>query len=162
MTVLRTANEQATFDAGRALAGMLLPDDVVSLSGDLGAGKTVLVRGVADGMGVVGPVTSPTFNILLLHPGRLTLYHFDLYRLEREGQLEDVDFYGTLEAGGVSFVEWGERFPDALPPDHLAVSLRIAENDTRALELLPTGPRSRTLAEDWAGACRGLRGCEVT
>ena len=88
------------------------------------------MKGVAAGLGVAEPVTSPTFNILLVHPGRLPLYHFDLYRLERAEQLEDIDFYGTLEAGGVSRRSSGATgSPTALPDDRLAV--RIAHHRRR-------------------------------
>lgn len=152
--LLHSQDEKHTRLLGLALARALGPDDVVSLSGDLGAGKTVLVKGVAEGLDVVEPVTSPTFNILLVHPGRLTLYHFDLYRLEREGQLEDVDFYEVLESGGASFVEWGDRFPGALPGRTLHASLAIAGDTERTLEISASGPRATRLAEDWLEAVR--------
>jgi tRNA threonylcarbamoyladenosine biosynthesis protein TsaE len=153
--VIPTASEQETAEAGVRLAGLLEPGDVLALTGDLGAGKTALTKGVARGLGVSEPVVSPTFNILLVHEGRLALHHFDLYRLEDEAQLEDVDFYGTLEAGCVSLVEWGDRFPAALPPDHLEVALHITGDTTRRIELSPGGTRSRVLAEAWvAGGCR--------
>jgi len=152
--VIQTASEQETANAGRMLAELVQPGDVITLTGDLGAGKTCLVKGVARGLGVVESVTSPTFNILLVHRGRLDLNHFDLYRLERAEELEDIDFWGTLESGGVSFVEWGERFRTALPDDHLAVTIEIASEQARTLTLDPTGPRSAALAAAWAGALR--------
>ncbi len=67
-------------------------------------------------------------------------------------QLEDIDFYGTTEAGGVSFIEWGERFPGALPDDHLSVELSIGDDDARRLVLRPSGPRASALADAWADA----------
>ncbi len=153
--MLHTASERETAEAGRLLAPLLAPNDVVALTGDLGAGKTVLAKAVAAGLGVQEPVISPTFNMLLVHPGRLSLYHFDLYRLDDEAQLEDIDFYATLEAGGVSLIEWGERFPDALPPDHLAVVLTIAGDEERDIELVPHGERSEELAAAWAALAGG-------
>lgn len=138
--------------AGMLLAALLQPDDAISLTGDLGAGKTALVKGVAEGLGVSEAVTSPTFNILVEHRGALSLYHFDLYRLERAGQLEDIDFYGVLEAGGASFIEWGERFPDELPTDHLSLEFTIMPDDSRRITLVPHGPRAHTLAHEWADA----------
>lgn len=152
--VIHTASGQETAHAGRLLARLLQPGDVVTLTGDLGAGKTCLVKGVAAGLGVIEPVTSPTFNILVVHCGTLDLYHFDLYRLERAAELEDIDFWGTLEAGGVSFIEWGERYPEALPDDHLAVAIEIDDDESRTFTLAPTGPRSSALAAAWAGARR--------
>ena len=125
------------------------------LSGDLGAGKTQLTKGLAAGLGVAEPVTSPTFNILLVHQGRLPLYHFDLYRLERAEQLEDLDFCGTLEADGVSVVEWGDRFAEALPADGLVVSHAASTgDDERGLEVRAARPRGERLALAWADACR--------
>lgn len=155
VTVLRSASEAQTVGLGRVLAPLLAPDDVLSLTGDLGAGKTALVKGIAWGLGVIEPVVSPTFNILLVHRGRLALEHFDLYRLETEAQLEDVDFFETLESGGVSLIEWGERFPAALPADHLAVSIRITGDSEREITLVPSGPRSEDLGRAWAAASDG-------
>ena len=114
---LVTCGQEETEGLGEVLAPLLRAGDVLLLSGDLGAGKTQLVKGIARGLGVSEPITSPTFNILLVHPGRLPLYHFDLYRLEFAEQLEDVDYWATLEADGVSAVEWGDRFADAMPLD---------------------------------------------
>jgi tRNA threonylcarbamoyladenosine biosynthesis protein TsaE len=153
--ILRSDGEEDTAELGRLLAPLLATDDVVTLTGDLGAGKTCLVKGVASGLGVREVVTSPTFNIVLVHPGRLTLYHVDLYRLDVADQLTDIDFSGVLESGGVAFVEWGERFPGALPADHLAVSLTITGDYSRDLALTPGGARARVLADAWIAAAGG-------
>ncbi|MBN2404882.1 MAG: tRNA (adenosine(37)-N6)-threonylcarbamoyltransferase complex ATPase subunit type 1 TsaE [Coriobacteriia bacterium] len=152
---LHTSSEHATERLGTRLAALLRVGDVVALSGDLGAGKTHFVKGVAAGLGVPEPVTSPTFNILLVHMGRLPLYHFDLYRLEHAEQLEDIDFWGTLESDGVSFIEWGDRFPEALPQDRMEIVIHREDVDTRRLEINPSGPRSSQLAVDWVAACGG-------
>lgn len=154
-TVIRSDSAERTEGVGALLAPLLMPGDVVSLSGDLGAGKTVLVKGVARGLGVPDSVTSPTFNILLVHEGRLTLHHLDLYRLEEQRQLEDIDFWGVLESGGASIIEWGDRFPAALPQDVLHVALSILADDTRELAVRATGPRSTALAEAWVRECEG-------
>jgi tRNA threonylcarbamoyladenosine biosynthesis protein TsaE len=156
--ILETLSEAQTAELGRRLAAVLCPNDVVTLSGDLGAGKTAFVKGVAAGLGVEEPVVSPTFNILLVHPGRLTLFHVDLYRLDTAPQLEDIDFFGTLESGGVTFVEWGERFPEALPPDHLALVLEITGDDERRIIVAPVGPRSEALATAWVESCPSTAG----
>jgi tRNA threonylcarbamoyladenosine biosynthesis protein TsaE len=121
----------------------------VALTGDLGAGKTVLVQGVASGLGIVGHVPSPTFNILLVHRAPITLYHFDLYRLDQARQLADIDFYETLESGGVSVIEWADRFPDELPPDRLDVEIVATGESTRELRASGSGPRARKLARRW-------------
>lgn len=147
-----SATEASTRRIGELLGSVLEAGDVISLSGDLGAGKTCLVKGVAAGLGVSETITSPTFNIMLEHHGRLELYHFDLYRLQRIEELDDIDFYGTTEAGGVSFIEWGERFPEALPDDHLSVEVLLSDDDARMLILRASGSRAEALAQAWARA----------
>jgi tRNA threonylcarbamoyladenosine biosynthesis protein TsaE len=102
------------------------------------------------GLGVVESVTSPTFNILLVHEGRIPLYHFDLYRLETAEQLDDLDYWGTLEADGVSVVEWGDRFAEAIPDQSVVVRILITGDDCRALEIEGRGVRGELLASAWA------------
>jgi tRNA threonylcarbamoyladenosine biosynthesis protein TsaE len=161
MLEIGTRDDAQTAEAGRRLAALLVPDDVISLSGDLGAGKTCLVQGIADGLGVSGHVASPTFNILLVHRGRLPLYHMDLYRLDRADQLEDIDFFATVESGGVTAIEWGDKFPGSMPPDRLEVAIRLGDGETdRVLTLDGTGPRSAELARGWAVACADFIGGE--
>ena len=144
----RTLGPADTMRCGRALAPLLDPGDVILLSGDLGAGKTQLTKGVAEGLSVAEPVTSPTFNILLVHQGRIPLYHFDLYRLERAEELEDLDYYATLESDGVSIVEWGDKFAEAAPAQGLSVSIVIEGDEERRIELTPIGAARRR-----AGRC---------
>lgn len=151
-SAIETHDRQQTQAAGRMLAALLRPGDVIALVGDLGAGKTTLVQGVAAGLGVIGPVTSPTFNLLLVHEGRLALNHFDLYRFDHARQLEDIDFWGVMESGGVSLIEWGDRFPAALPDDYLQVSLeRVGEMDRR-IHAEGHGTRGKQLARAWLEA----------
>jgi len=158
MVTLTLADPEATHAAGTALAGCLEPGDVVLLTGELGAGKTALTKGVAEGLGVVGPVTSPTFNILLVYPGRLTLNHIDLYRLERSEELVDIDYWGTLEADGVSVVEWGDRFPDAMPVDYVLARIGMLDDTRRTIEVRGVGPRGKRLAEQWVRELSGVAG----
>jgi len=148
-----TRSARETERAGERLAGLLAPDDVIALTGDLGAGKTCLVQGVARGLGIDEPVTSPTFNLLLVHPGRLPLCHIDLYRLERAEELDDVGFYEALESGSACLIEWGDRFPETLPADHVSVIINRGAGDTRTFEVRGGGPRSDELAVAWAAAC---------
>lgn len=142
------SSEDETRQFGLLLGGLSSPGDVIALSGDLGAGKTCLAQGIARGLDIVGHVPSPTFNLLLVHQGRLVLNHFDLYRLDRADQLEDLDFYETLESGGVSVIEWADRFPGALPDDRLDVALTATSEKRRTLALTPHGPRAEALATE--------------
>jgi tRNA threonylcarbamoyladenosine biosynthesis protein TsaE len=146
---LNSANEAETVAYGRRLAESLAPNDVVTLTGDLGAGKTCLVKGVAAGLAVPETVTSPTFNILLVHRGRVPLYHIDLYRLDRAEQLEDIDWWGVVEGDGVTAVEWGDRFPNDLPESYVDVKFHITADAERDIELAWSGPRGAELAAAW-------------
>ena len=144
---LVSRDEADTLDIGRTLGALARPGDVFALSGGLGAGKTALSQGIARGLGVVDHVPSPTFNLLLVHPGTYPLYHFDLYRLERPDQLEDIDFWGTLEADGVSVIEWADRFPGSMPEERLDVRLDVTGPTVRSIELVPHGERYEQLVE---------------
>lgn len=146
-----SASVDETIELGRQLSACLRPDDVVLLSGDLGAGKTQFSKGVAAGLGVSADVTSPTFNILIEYEGSsLMLYHFDLYRLEDAEELEDIDFYGMLESGGVSLVEWGDKFPDAMPDEYLDVRIAVDGDGVRHLTATGRGDAGQRLEEAFA------------
>lgn len=146
------ADEGAMRRYGRSLAPLLAAGDVVVLSGGLGAGKTHFSQGVAAGLGVGATAVSPTFNVVLAYDdGRLPLYHFDLYRLQDAGALEDVDFYALAGEGsdGAALVEWGMRFPDQLPSDYLEVALTVEADGRRGLGARPCGPRAEELLAQW-------------
>ena len=103
--------------------------NVLCLVGDLGAGKTLFTQGFARGLGVTEEVTSPTFALMNQYCGRLPVTHFDLYRLEREEELDEIGFYEFAEpSGGVVLIEWADKFPDALPKPH--IRLEIERGDT--------------------------------
>ncbi|MBQ3106451.1 MAG: tRNA (adenosine(37)-N6)-threonylcarbamoyltransferase complex ATPase subunit type 1 TsaE [Eggerthellaceae bacterium] len=147
----KTNSAEATKQLAATLAPYLRPGDVVVLDGDLGAGKTQFVQGVAAALGIRAQVTSPTFNVLLeYHDGKLPLYHFDLYRLEYEDQLEDIGYYETTDGDGASFIEWGHRFPEALPYGYLEITISQDEGGTRTVRAHSYGERSRQLLFLWA------------
>lgn len=158
---IETYSAEATRSVGAALGGVVRAGDVIALAGDLGAGKTVIAQGVASALGVSGRVTSPTFNILVLHRGPVDLAHFDLYRLEHAWQLEDIDFWGVIESDAVSLIEWGDRFPETLPADVLTVTLAITGDERRHIVARSSGSRSAELAREWEAACAGLEGVSV-
>jgi tRNA threonylcarbamoyladenosine biosynthesis protein TsaE len=135
-----------------ALGRLVTTGDTVALVGDLGAGKTVFAQGLAAGLGFRGPVTSPTFTLIHIYEGgRTTLFHADLYRLEREAELEDVGLDDIFRQDGVAVVEWADRFPTILPEDRLEVRLEVAADTERRLRAQATGPRSSELLAAWAG-----------
>ncbi|MDR1713359.1 MAG: tRNA (adenosine(37)-N6)-threonylcarbamoyltransferase complex ATPase subunit type 1 TsaE [Coriobacteriales bacterium] len=136
MVTYITESAKETQALGRRLATELRPGDVLLLTGDLGAGKTQLVKGIASVLGITEAITSPTFNLMLEYRGGdgELLRHFDLYRLESPEQLEDIDYFGLLEAGdAVSVVEWGDKFPEALPVCYRLVRFSILTQDMREI-----------------------------
>jgi tRNA threonylcarbamoyladenosine biosynthesis protein TsaE len=133
---LVTASPEETRTVGRSLAGFLGPRDVVSLTGDLGAGKTTFVQGAAEGLGVTEPVLSPTFTLVRRYRGSIPVYHLDVYRLERIQEVLDVGFEEILDEGAVVFVEWGDAIDALLPLEHVQVELTLpVEGDERRLAL---------------------------
>ncbi len=130
-----SASEQETEALGEALAGKLGPGAVVAFTGDLGAGKTAFVRGMARGLGITQRVTSPTFTIVNEYEGgRLPLFHFDLYRLGSSDELFDIGWEDFLCRGGICAVEWSENVTDALEPDTVFIDIRRGEApDTRTV-----------------------------
>ncbi|KUH57704.1 tRNA threonylcarbamoyladenosine biosynthesis protein TsaE [Tractidigestivibacter scatoligenes] len=111
----RTTSQEETIALGRVLGGLLHEGDVLVLTGDLGAGKTQLTKGIAAGMGVTADVTSPTFTIEMVYHGHeMDLDHFDLYRLDRPEQLEDTGLFDVLGVDGVCVIEWGEQFANEI------------------------------------------------
>ncbi|GAB2758950.1 tRNA (adenosine(37)-N6)-threonylcarbamoyltransferase complex ATPase subunit type 1 TsaE [Amycolatopsis magusensis] len=128
-----------TIAFGRSLGRELRAGDLVLLAGPLGAGKTTLTRGIAEGLGVSGRVSSPTFVLARVHPGPVPLVHVDAYRLGGDlAQLDDLDLDTDLEASAV-VVEWGEGSADRLSADHLVVRLSREEDDVRRIALEPHG-----------------------
>lgn len=151
---------EATHRAGEILADLLEAGDVIGLVGDLGAGKTVLVQGLAAGLllPTAVRVTSPTFALVNEYRGgRLPIVHVDLYRLEAESELEHIGLDELLDGAGVSAVEWCERFP-VLPEDHLHVTINIESETSRRVHARGTGPRGVTIAKAWAERLSGQRG----
>ena len=139
-----TLNE--TKKLGRALGTVLGDGDVVLLDGDLGAGKTTLVTEIAETLGVDRrDVSSPTFSLMNVYRGKkLTLQHFDLYRLTSSEELDDIGFYEYVGAPGVTFIEWAE--------DHLSITLR-QEGAGRVAELVPHGAHYEALVRKVEELC---------
>lgn len=140
--IIHSDNERVTQRLGYCLGEALRAGDVVLLDGEMGAGKSVLTRAAARGMGVEGPVPSPTFTIMNIHEGRaLRLYHFDLYRLDDADALYEMGLDEYIPADdGASLVEWPGQAEEAMPEEALRVFLRYAEDgEAREIELTPGG-----------------------
>jgi tRNA threonylcarbamoyladenosine biosynthesis protein TsaE len=135
--VLPTVADTHAF--GRQLAALLRPGDLVVLAGPLGAGKTALTQGIGAGLGVPGPVTSPTFVLARVHRGgRVPLVHVDAYRLAGMADVDDLDLDATTDEA-VTVVEWGHGLVEQLADEHLVVELDRRDDDVRTARLVPVG-----------------------
>jgi len=142
-----TMSAEATCALGKALGESCAGKEVIALVGPLGAGKTCLVRGLAEGLGVPAEVvTSPTFVLIHEYAGRVPLYHVDLYRLDEREAVQGLGLEEYLDSAGVTVIEWADRAPAALPRDHLRITLEHRGGDRRRLALHPQGERSVHLA----------------
>ena len=137
----------ATDALGRRRAGLLFPGAVVALIGPLGAGKTHLVRAVAEGLGVADGrvVSSPTFVLIQEYVGRLPIYHFDAYRLRSEAEFFDLGAHEYFEGNGVCLVEWADRVPSCLPREHLRITLVVTGDTSRRAVIEGRGERYEQL-----------------
>jgi len=130
-----TANAEATRELAAAFAATLPPDTTLALHGDLGAGKTTFVQGLARGLGVTEAVTSPTFNIFTVHRGRTNLVHLDAYRLQTAREVEDLLLADFLVSPWCLAVEWPEKIADWLAPDAVHLELGIAADERHTVRL---------------------------
>jgi tRNA threonylcarbamoyladenosine biosynthesis protein TsaE len=150
-----STSAEETMGLGEALGRVLGPTDVLVLTGDLGAGKTQLTKGVARGMGVTDDVTSPTFTIEMVYEGsRMPLYHFDLYRLDSADQLEDTGLFDVLGADGPCLIEWGEQFSREIGDDRVDVFVSRLDGEVapgqeppRGIRLVPRNARGEGLLD---------------
>ena len=128
------ANAEVTHEVAAEFAPDLKVGNVLALVGDLGAGKTEFVKGVAAGLGSKAVVTSPTFTLIHEYQGgRLPLYHMDFYRLSSADELDEIAFDEYLSRPGICAVEWANRFPERIPGAAIWVTLSIAENNERLI-----------------------------
>ncbi|WP_182354938.1 tRNA (adenosine(37)-N6)-threonylcarbamoyltransferase complex ATPase subunit type 1 TsaE [Flaviflexus huanghaiensis] len=158
MELIATTAED-TQEVGRRLGGLVAAGDLIMLAGPLGAGKTTFVQGLAQGMGVHGRVTSPTFVISHIHRGSIDLVHVDAYRLDSLEDVESLDLDASL-GDSVTVIEWGRGKTDALSDDRLEIDIArplgsrvgddpedLVDDTPRTITLRPTGPRSAAIVE---------------
>ena len=140
---------QETERIGELLGSVLTRGDIIALAGELGTGKTTLVRGVARGMGIEGAeVASPSFTLVNEYEGPLPLYHIDLYRLDDEGDLLAIDYDEYIRGDGVVVIEWADRIPRAVPPEALWITLQYLDAERREIAFQPQGDRSEKIVEE--------------
>ncbi len=147
--VITTACEEETENLGTALAAVLEPGSVAGLCGNLGAGKTVIARGVARGLGIEDNITSPTFVIMNRYqcppPRSAPFYHFDLYRNPLPAEFEELGFSDTLRGEGVCVVEWAENIPENLTEDMIRIDIGISKENDSFREIRITASEEKTV-----------------
>jgi len=129
-------NTKETLKLGEIIGKSLNPGSIIALVGDLGAGKTVLVKGIAKGLGVDEEPNSPTFVIMNSYEGRIPLYHFDLYRIADEDELIAIGYEEFFYGEGVAAVEWADRVESIFPGHTIKIEIKIPESDTEDSETM--------------------------
>ena len=149
-------SESATIELGRMLGELFEMGDNIILTGDLGAGKTQMTKGIADALGIVDDITSPTFTIQMIYEsGRLPLYHFDLYRVGEAYELGDCGLWDVLGDDGVCIMEWGEQFSDEIGNERVDVVVERLETNqdsfdepSRKIRFIAHDDRGRELVQN--------------
>ena len=145
-----SASARQTFAIGLAVGAKAEEGDVFALSGELGAGKTCFTGGLARGLGVDESyvIASPTFTLINEYPGRCTLYHFDVYRLNQLGDLDDLGYEEYVSGKGVVAIEWAEKIADALPPDTVSINFVYLDENRRQISISGPEDRVKELVKD--------------
>ena len=136
MSVFRTASEEETIALGDRLAQSLPRGATVLLIGNLGAGKTTLAKGIVQGLGAAPPeeVSSPTYTLIHEYGSPPVVYHVDLYRIDNARDAARLGLDELFDSGAILLVEWGERFPELMPPERIEIRLRVVEGDEREID----------------------------
>ena len=142
---LTTYSEEETIELAQNIESEKFPNMVICLRGDLGSGKTVFTKGIANALGIKESITSPTFNIIKEYDGELPLYHMDVYRLD--GNTEGYGIEEYFFKGGVVVIEWADTIKDILPKDYLHIKFKVADENKRILILTPYGKQYEDLCE---------------
>jgi len=132
---IHTFTSEETEEVGRRLAEHLKQNSIIALDGVLGAGKTVLTRGIARGLGITGIIKSPTFTIICEYEGRLPLYHMDMYRISTDDEFEMTGGKELLTSGGVCVIEWSGNIKESLPADIIHITIKVITPEEREIEI---------------------------
>ena len=140
-----TRNEMDTIELAQNFESEKFPNMIICLDGELGSGKTVFTKGIANALGIKESITSPTFTIIKEYDGELPLYHMDVYRLN--GNVEGTGIEEYFTKGGVVVIEWADTIKDILPEERLDIKFKVAGENTRVLVLKPHGKKYEELCE---------------
>ena len=147
--VIQSKSTSETIRLGKSIGSRLRPGDVVALMGELGAGKTQLIKGLATGAGVGKPtyVSSPSFTLINEYPGRVPFNHIDLFRLDSQKEAEGLGLEDYLHGGGITAIEWADKIPSLLPEEMLSIHIVYTGKKTRSIEIIGKGKRYEDLVE---------------
>jgi tRNA threonylcarbamoyladenosine biosynthesis protein TsaE len=140
-----TKNEMDTIELAQNFESEKFPNMIICLDGELGSGKTVFTKGIANALGIKESITSPTFTIIKEYEGELPLYHMDVYRLN--GNVEGTGIEEYFTKGGVVVIEWADTIKDILPEERLDIKFKVVGENTRVLVLKPYGKKYEELCE---------------
>lgn len=142
---ITTRNELETIEIAQNFESEKFPNMIICLDGELGSGKTVFTKGIANALGITESITSPTFTIIKEYDGELPLYHMDVYRLDGNTEGTGIEEYFTK--GGVVVIEWADTIKNLLPKERLEIKFRIVDENKRILILTPYGKQYEELCE---------------
>lgn len=146
MQKIVTASAKETIALGKSLSRLLQGREIICLFGELGSGKTILVKGLAEGLGVKRTgISSPSFILMRRYAGKLPLYHFDLYRIKNAAQICDIGYEEFVFSDGVSVIEWAQRMGALLPKDYLKIELVFMGRQKRLIKITAKGKSYREL-----------------
>ena len=142
---ITTRNERETIELAQNFESEKFPNMIICLDGELGSGKTIFTKGIANALGIEQNITSPTFTIIKEYDGEMPLFHMDVYRLN--GNIEGVGIEEYFNKGGVVVIEWAETIKDILPKERLDIKFKIVDENKRVLILKPYGKEYEDLCE---------------
>lgn len=147
--VFQTRSASETIRLGKNIGSHLLPGDVIALVGELGAGKTQLIKGMATGTGVGKStyISSPSFTLIHEYPGKIPFYHIDLFRLEGEKEAEELGLEDYFQGKGIAAIEWADKIPSFLPNEILLIHIAYTGIHTRSIEIIGKGKRYLNLVD---------------
>ena len=148
---IETGEVEQTIELGNLIGSLLKAGDVVALMGQLGAGKTYLTKGIAEGQGVKDrkEVTSPSFVLIKQYMGRMPIYHFDAYRIKSPDEMYDIDCVGFFWGEGISIIEWADKVMECLPDDFIKITIETVGKTSRDIHVSYQGEGYRSFMEEF-------------
>ena len=142
---ITTRNEKETIEIAQNFEAEKFPNMIICLDGELGSGKTIFTKGIANALGITESITSPTFTIIKEYEGELPLYHMDVYRLD--GNTDGIGIEDYFSKGGVVVIEWANTIKDILPKERLDIKFRVIDENKRVMQFKPYGQKYEELCE---------------